>query len=54
MRERQEDIQSDGVCCEDFWECLIRDLIDNAVDSTIEVVCTGLSLYGIVRDIFIN
>lgn len=54
MEERERNMQADGVCCEDFWECLIGNLIDNAVDNIIEVVCTGLSLYGIVRDIFIN
>jgi len=57
MEERQEDIQGDGVCCEDFWELLIGnwdDLIDNTIDNVMGVVCIGLSLYGIVRDFFIN
>lgn len=57
MKER-EDMQVDGVCCEDFWQYVIGDfldpLIDNVIDNIVTIALTGLFLYRKVQNIFTN
>ncbi len=51
--EEREDMQVDGVCCEDFWQYVIGDFLDPLIDNVIRVmVFSGLSLYKMVQDIF--